>query len=273
MASSRETTSGGSTNAHVASSRDFVQSLERGLIVIEAFDRLHPRLNLLEATQRSGLSRSATRRLLQTLANLGYVSYDGHDYRLTARVLDLGYSHLSRLSLPEIARPHIEALSRQVHQTVSVAVLDGDEVLYVIRAHASRIMNVAIDVGSRLPAHLTALGRALLAWLSEDDLVRYLQTTRFDALTPFSVTDPDELREDLLQIRANGWSMVSQQLEEGLSAVGAPIRNRKGRVVAALNISVQANSISDDRLVGHFVPSLLETAARIGVDLHNNVAH
>src|SRR6476469_6668223 len=152
----------------------FVQSLERGLAVIRAFDTEHPELTLSDVARETGLTRAAARRFLLTLADLGYVRSDGRLFALTARVLELGYAYLSALSLPEIAEPHLEALVADVRESSSLSVLDGDDIVYVARVPTSRIMRVAINVGTRFPAYATSMGRVQLAGLSDDDLTAYL---------------------------------------------------------------------------------------------------
>src|SRR5512139_2730435 len=156
--------------------QDFVQSLERGLAVIRAFDRDHPELTLTEVATAAGVTRAAARRFLLTLAGLGYVRTDGRLFSLSPRVLELGYAYLSSLSLPEVAEPHLEALVREVNESSSVSVLDRGDVVYVARVPTSRIMTVAISVGTRFPAYATSMGRILLAGLSDEDLSAYLES-------------------------------------------------------------------------------------------------
>src|SRR5688500_8804191 len=149
---------------------DFVQSLERGLAVIRAFDASHSELTLSEVAASTGVTRAAARRFLLTLAVLGYVRSDGRLFSLTPRVLELGYAYLSSFSLPDVAEPHLEALVAEVNESSSVSVLDGDDVVYIARVPTSRIMTVAISVGTRFPAYATSMGRVLLAGLSDADL-------------------------------------------------------------------------------------------------------
>ena len=151
-------------------SADFVQSLERGLLVIRAFDAEHRELGLSEVARISGLTRAAARRFLLTLAKLGYVTFNDGRFSLTPRVLELGYAYLSSLTLPEVALPHMEALVAQVNESSSISVLDDTEIVYVARVPTSRIMRVAINVGTRFPAHATSMGRVQLAALSEPEL-------------------------------------------------------------------------------------------------------
>jgi IclR family transcriptional regulator, pca regulon regulatory protein len=245
---------------------DFVQSLERGLAVIRAFDRDHPELTLSEVAAVTGVTRAAARRFLLTLAALGYVRADGRFFSLTARVLELGYAYLSSLSLPEVAEPHLEALVAEVNESSSVSVLDGEDVVYVARVPTSRIMTVVISVGTRFPAYATSMGRVLLAGLPESELEAYLAKVRLDRLTARTVSSVAALRGELVKARAQGYALVNQELEDGLRAIAAPIRDRTGRVIAALNVSAHASRTSLEVMRRDLLPPLLKTAARIEAD-------
>jgi IclR family transcriptional regulator, pca regulon regulatory protein len=245
---------------------DFVQSLERGLAVIRAFNAERPSLTLSEVAAVTGVTRAAARRFLITLMSLGYVRSDGRQFSLRPRVLDLGYAYLSSLSLPQIAEPHLEALVAEVNESSSVSVLDGDEIVYVARVPVSRIMTVAISVGTRFPAYATSMGRVLLAGLPDAELDTYLAKVRLERLTTRTVPSAAALRTELLRIRAQGWAMVDQELEDGLRAVAAPIRDRNGRTVAAVNVSVAASRMPPEAIRRSIVPALLATAARIEAD-------
>ncbi|WP_238011305.1 IclR family transcriptional regulator [Dactylosporangium sp. AC04546] len=246
---------------------DFVQSLERGLAVIRCFDADRPELTLSEVAALTGVTRAAARRFLLTLADLGYVRSDGRQFSLTPRVLELGYAYLSGLSLPAVAEPHLEALVAEVNESSSMSVLDGDDVVYVARVPTSRIMTVMISVGTRFPAYATSMGRVLLAGLPEDELEAYLAKVRLDRLTTRTVPTPAALLAEINRVRAQGWALVDQELEEGLRSVAAPIRDRTGRTVAALNISAAASRTSIDSIRRTLIPPLVATAARIEADL------
>src|SRR3954447_21777433 len=245
----------------------FVQSLERGLAVIRAFDAEHPELTLSDVARSTGLTRAAARRFLLTLCDLGYVRSDGRYFGLTARVLGLGYAYLSALSLPEVAEPHLEALVAEVRESSSLSVLDGDDIVYVARVPISRIMRVAINVGTRFPAYATSMGRVQLAGLSDDDLTAYLERVDLKRLTAHTLATEAELRGELARIRAQGWALVDQELEEGLRSVAVPIRDRDGTVVAAVNVSAHASRATKDIVRKTLLPPLLRTAAAIEGDL------
>ncbi|MBB5777182.1 IclR family transcriptional regulator [Nonomuraea jabiensis] len=246
---------------------DHVQSLARGLAVIRAFSATDPELTLSQVARATGLSRAAARRFLLTLEDLGYVRSDGRLFSLTPRVLELGYAYLSSLSLPEVADPHLERLAAEVHESASVAVLDGEDVVYVARVATARIMRVAISIGTRFPAYCTSMGRVLLAALPPDELDAYLEGASLRRLTSHTIVLPAALRAELGKVRGRGWAMVDQELEEGLRSIAAPIRDRSGRTVAAVNVSTHASRTTLQAARRDLLPPLLATAAKIEADL------
>ena len=248
-------------------SSDFVQSLERGLAVIRAFDGEHRELSLSDVARATGLTRAAARRFLLTLVKLGYVGFDGKLFSLRPRVLELGFAYLSSLTLPEVAQPHMEKLVAQVNESSSVSVLDDTEVVYVARVPTRRIMTITIAVGTRLPAYATSMGRVLLAGLEPDELEERLGRTDLRALTSRTVTDPARLREILDGVRRQGYAMVDQELEDGLRSAAVPLRDGAGSVIAALNVSVHASRATLQTLKREFLPLALQTAAAIEGDL------
>nr|WP_285582072.1 IclR family transcriptional regulator C-terminal domain-containing protein [Herbidospora sp. NBRC 101105] len=202
-----------------------VQSLARGLAVLTALGG-----TLSEIAEATGLARATARRALLTLVELGYAVKTGNRFVALPRVLELGYARLSSLTLGELATPHLAALAEAVGESASVAVLDGTDIRYVARAPAYKIMSVDITVGTRFPAYATSMGRVLLA--DDADLGHPV------ALTPRTVTDPERLRALIRRARADGYAIVEDELEEGLRALAVPIRDRGGRVVAAVNVAM-----------------------------------
>ncbi|MEV7072192.1 IclR family transcriptional regulator C-terminal domain-containing protein [Streptomyces sp. NPDC093990] len=245
----------------------FVRSLERGLAVIRAFDADHAELTLSEVARTCGLTRAAARRFLLTLADLGYVRADGRSYRLTPRVLELGYSYLSSFSLAQIAEPHLEQLVESTRESSSLCVLDGDDVVYVARVPARRIMTASITVGTRFPAHVTSVGRVILAHLPPAETELRLARAVLTPLTARTIVSADLLRAELDRVRRQGYALVDQELEEGLRSIAAPVRDRGGEVVAAVNIPVQAGRTSLAAVRRDLLPPLLETVAGIETDL------
>ncbi|WP_020495398.1 IclR family transcriptional regulator domain-containing protein [Sciscionella marina] len=251
-------------------SSGYVQSLARGLSVITAFGAEHPEMTLAEVARATGLSRAAARRVLHTLVQLGYVSTEGKTFALTPRVLELGFSYLSSIELPELAQPHLERLAAQVHESASVSVLDGDEIVYVARVPTSRIMTVAISIGTRFPAYATSMGHVLLAGLTAPEREDYLRRLHPEPLGPGTVASAGELRAELDTVAGQGWAIVDQELEAGLRSIAAPIRDREGRTVAAVNISTHASRVTKEHLRRELLPRLLETARAIEADLRHH---
>jgi len=248
-------------------SADFVQSLERGLLVIRAFDSEHRELALSDVARISGLTRAAARRFLLTLEKLGYVTFTGGRFALTPRVLELGYAYLSSLSLPEVAQPHMEALVARVNESSSISVLDDTEVVYVARVPTRRIMSITLSVGTRLPAYATSMGRILLAALPDDELEARLGRIDLVPLSAHTITDPVVLRNVLERVRRQGWAAVDQELEEGLRSLAVPIHDANGTVVAALNVSVHASRGTMTSLRRDVLPLAQSAAKAIEVDL------
>jgi IclR family pca regulon transcriptional regulator len=246
---------------------EFVQSLERGLAVIRAFDAEHPELTLSDVARSTGLTRAAARRFLLTLVELGYVRTDGRLFGLRPRILELGYAYLSSLSLPEVAQPHLEALVAEVHESCSVSLLDGHDIVYVARVPTKRIMTVAISVGTRFPAYATSMGRVLLAHQPAEWLDGYLKTVELVALTPRTVTDPAKLRSTLTRIRNQGFAVVDQELEEGLRSMAVPIHDGAGTVVAAMNVSARTSRGSSEAIRRELLPPLQAAATELEADL------
>jgi IclR family transcriptional regulator, pca regulon regulatory protein len=248
-------------------SSDFVQSLERGLAVIRAFDAEHRELALSDVARATGLTRAAARRFLLTLVKLGYVHFAGGRFSLRPRVLDLGYAYLASLSLPEVAQPHMEALVAKVNESSSISVLDDTEVVYVVRVPTRRIMSITLAVGTRLPAYATSMGRVLLAALPERQLKSYLDNVRLAPLTTRTIVDPSALEAELVRVRQQGFAMVDGEREEGVRSAAAPVRGSSGDVLAAINVSANAARISVPDLRDRCVPRLVETAEAISRDL------
>jgi IclR family pca regulon transcriptional regulator len=246
---------------------DYVQSLARGLRVLTAFHADQPAMTLSEVARATELSPAAARRFLLTLTRLGYVAYDGRRYSLRPRVLELGYTYLSRLTLRDVAQPHLERLAAEVHESSSMSVLDGDDIVYVSRVSTSRIMTISIGLGTRLPAHLTSMGRVLLAHLAPDEREGYLERATLTQRTRRTITGADDLRAELDRVRTQGWSLVDQELEEGLRALAVPVRSRRGVTVGAVNVATHASRSSLDDIRRALLPPLLATAARIEADL------
>jgi len=248
----------------------FVQSLERGLAVIRAFDAEHDELTLSDVARATGLTRAAARRFLHTLVELGYMRTDGRLFALRPRILELGYAYLSSMGLPQVAQPHLETLVSQVHESSSVSVLDGLDVVYVARVPTKRIMTVSIAVGTRFPAYATSMGRVLLASQTDEWLDRYLKEADLRPLTRYTTVEERLLRAIIEHVREQGWSLVDQELEEGLRSIAVPVHNPDGTVAAAVNVSAHASRGSSDDIRVELLPPLRAAALAIEHDLRGN---
>ena len=243
--------------------RDHVQSLERGLTVLMAFDAEHPNPSLAELAQLTGFSRPAVRRFLITLERMGYVRGSAGRWALTPRVLAIGQHYTESHALIEIAQPHLLALAEQTHESASLAALDGDEVVYVARVPVRRIMSINVSVGTRVAAHATSMGRVLLAWAPAEQVDAVLGRSTLRPATPGTVTDVGALHDLLAEVRGQGYAIVAEELEPGLLSASAPVRDRSGTVVAALASSTSTGRSTTEQLRAEVVPMLVETADRI----------
>lgn len=255
------------TMSEIGGGRDHIQSLERGLAVLLAFDEHRPRPTLAELAAATGYSRPAIRRILLTLHRLGYVENHGARWALTARVLSIGQHYTASHALADTAQPHLAALAEKTGESASLALLDGDEVVYVARVTVRRIMSINVSPGTRVAAHATSMGRILLAWQPHDRVERYLTETGLTPHTGHTVTDPDQFRGALARVRRQGWSMVSEELEVGLISVSAPVRDHTGAVVAALASSTSTGRSTPGHLEKATVPLCLEAADALSSDL------
>ncbi len=248
---------------------DFMASLARGLAVIRAFSGVDGGQSIAQLSKSTGIPRAAVRRCLYTLAQLGYVGgEDGRLFRLAPAVLSLGYAYVTSAPLAVLAQPLLDRVSGLINEACSLAVLDGDEVVYIARSKAARrIMSVDLGVGSHLPAYCTSLGRVLLAGLDQDQLDGYFSRVtpvRHSALTK---TSQDEVRHAVTAARDQGHAIVDQELEMGLISIAVPVRNRNGRVVAAMNVGSQASRLSAADMTAKLLPHLAHAAWELGLVL------
>ncbi|MGH9572419.1 MAG: IclR family transcriptional regulator domain-containing protein [Candidatus Acidiferrales bacterium] len=243
---------------------DFVLSLARGLQVIESFQRMTDALSVSEISSRTNLSRAAVRRLLITLELLGYASHDRSLYRLSPRILQLGFSYLSSSSLESLAFPLLQHVTQVLHESSSLGVLEGDEMIYVARSAAQRVMSIGLAVGSHLPAFCTSMGRVMLAALTPAELSAFLRRGTFQRLTPRTIADKTRLRRVIERVRVDGYSIVDGELEVGLRSIAVPVITRSGRVVAAMNSGVHAVRVTKQRLMAEFLPVLRQQASLLG---------
>ncbi|MCW2582137.1 MAG: Transcriptional regulator, IclR family [Klenkia sp.] len=257
----------GTTAAAGGVDRDYVQSLDRGLALLLAFDAEHPDPTLAELAQLTGFSRPAVRRFLITLERLGYVRAHGGRFSLTPRVLLIGQHYTESHALIGVAQPHLLQLAERTGESASLAVLDDAEVVYVGRVPVRRIMSINVQIGTRVPAHATSMGRVLLAWSPAAVVADVLTRRPPVALTANTLTDSVAIRDALHVVREQGWSIVSEELEPGLLSASAPVRDRSGTVVAALATSTSTGRSNPGMLEREVIPLLLDTARRISDEL------
>ena len=243
----------------------FMTSLARGLAVVQAFSDSRKPQTIANISQKTGIPRAAVRRCLHTLRELGYVDAELNNFSLRPKVLTLGYSYLSSTPLTVSAQPYLNDISRTLNESSSMAVLEDGEVLYVARAATSRVMSVALNTGSRLPAYCTSLGRVMLAHLPPDELERYLAKTKLRAMTENTVVNQKRLREILADVRRDGYAINDEELELGLRSIAVPVRGASGQVLAALNVGAQAARVSVKQLEKEFLPVLLRGAQELAI--------
>lgn len=243
--------------------RDYVQSLEKGLAVITALGQGRREKTLTEVAAITGLTRAGARRFLITLEHLGHVRTDGKYFSLSPKILELGFAYLSSQPWWQGAEPYMEEVVSELGESCSAAVLDGEDIVYVLRIPASKIMTINLSIGTRLPAYATSLGRVLLAAEPEAWVREHLARTDRRALTPNTVTGIEELVTVLEKVRGQGYAIVDQELEVGLRSVSVPLISRSGQTVAALNVSVHATRATVSEIRKSFVPVLQRAAARI----------
>jgi IclR family transcriptional regulator, pca regulon regulatory protein len=243
---------------------NFMTSLARGLAVIQAFSQRRHHLTISQVSTTTGLSRAAVRRCLYTLSKLGFAgSDDNRHFFLRPRILALGHSYISSMPLATAAQPVLEHISHLLHESCSIATLDGVEIVYIARANVTRIMSIDLGVGSRLPAFCTSMGRAILANLPPEELESVLARVEFKRYTERTITNPAKLTQALRQIRREGYSIIDQELEHGLRSMAVPIQNPSGKVVAALNIGAHAQRVSIQEMQTKFLPHLRAAAQEL----------
>jgi len=239
-----------------ASGPDFLEALARGLRVLETFNQDRKQLTLSDIAKLVDLPRASVRRSLHTLVQLGYAEMHDRFFRLTPRVLMLARAYLLSNAVSDILQPAVERLSKEVNESCSAAVLDGEDIMMIAHASPKRVIPVSAQVGFRLPAVATALGRTLLAALDDRELDKFLSWIHPKKLTKFAIVDKKELRKAILKVREDGYALVDQEVEIGFRSIAVPLRKLDGRIIAALNIGVHSERMPLKALHGHFFPRL-----------------
>jgi len=245
---------------------DFVEALARGLDVLTCFDSDHREMSLSEVATAAGLARPTARRLLLTLQELGFVRSCGGTFALTPKVLTLGMAYVGALGLWDIARPHLESLVARTGESSSMAQLDGSDIVYVARASVPKIIALRVEIGTRFPAVQTSQGKVLLAALSPAELEATLAQPSRAGLPPYIGRSPDQLRDELTEVRARGWALADEELAPGVRSVAVPVRDRDGVVQAAMNVTVHAAETTIERLLEEHLPRLLRTAGDVSAE-------
>jgi IclR family pca regulon transcriptional regulator len=248
---------------------NFMTSLARGLVVIQAFTQQSPQMTISQLSIKTGLSRAAVRRCLYTLTKLGFAgAEDGSRYSLRPRMLTLSHTYTTSNTLSTAAQPILERMSAALHESFSVATLDGEDIVYIARTQVNRVMAVDLHIGSRLPAYCTSMGRILLAYLPAEQLEQYLAKVNLVPHTTRTITSVEKLRLALRNIRRNGYAICDQEYEVGLRSIAVPVYSSSGRVVATLNLSGNAPRLSVLEMQSRFLTPLRNAASELSVFLN-----
>jgi IclR family pca regulon transcriptional regulator len=242
---------------------DFIESLDRGLRVLEVFGSSRQPMTLSDLAKAAALPRATARRILFTLERAGFVATDGKLFRLMPRVLVLASAFLASSHVVSVLQPALDKLSSDAQEISSMAILDGNDVVFIARASPTRIFSAGIDIGYRLPAFCTSVGRVLLSRLSDDELAAALDRMDLVALTPFTVIDKKKLLKTIIADRAQGYSLVDREAEPGFRSVSVPVRRYDGAIVAAINMGAHVDRVSAEVMVERFLPRLQEAAASV----------
>jgi IclR family pca regulon transcriptional regulator len=243
---------------------NFMTSLARGLAVIRAFTEQRRKPTIAQISERTGIPRAAVRRCLYTLEKLCYVEAEGYAFALRPKMLTLGHAYLSSTPLAVSAQSFLDRVGDAVNESCSLAILDGDEILYLARSVTSRIMSVTLNIGSRLPAYCTSVGYVLLAHLPEPDLDAYLARVEFRSFTERTITSPEKLREVLKAVRQAGYAIADQEMELGIRSIAVPVSDTSGRTVAGINVIVQAARVRVRQMKTQYLPHLEGAARELG---------
>jgi IclR family pca regulon transcriptional regulator len=247
---------------------NFMTSLARGLLVIQSFTPQTPQMTISQLSVKTGLSRAAVRRCLYTLSKLGFAGIEeGSRYALRPRMLTLSNTYSASNSLSTAAQPILERMSANLHESFSVATLDGDEIVYIARSNVSRVMSDDLHIGSRLPAYCTSMGRVLLTYLAAEQIEQYFARVVLTPHTARTVSSVEKLRLALRNVRRHGYALVDQEYEIGLRSLAVPVYSPTGRVVATINLSGSAPRISVYEMQTRFLPHLRTAAAELGAFL------
>lgn len=241
---------------------DYVQSLDKGLRVLLVFSKEQRPLTLSEVAAHTQMSRAAARRFLLTFTQLGYMQTDGKLFSLTPKVLDLGYSYISSMDIIDIAKPYMLRLSKELNESCSLGEIQDRDIVYIVQEQVARVMTVSFKVGSRIPAHVTSMGRMILA-MNPDLQDKLLDQFEYIPFTDHTITSKEELKKELETIKKRGWALVDQELEEGLRAISTPIFSKNNAVRYAMTIISTTNRINKEEMIDRFLPAMQTTCGEI----------
>jgi len=245
-----------------------IQSLQRGIEVLRAFNRENPRLTLTEVSVLTGLTRATARRFLLTLVDLGYLGNQARYFYLRPKILELGNTYLSSLSFNDVIQQHLNELAEELHESASASVLEFPDIVYVARASTNRVMTLGLTVGTKLPAVYTSMGRIMLSQIPENEFLRYFEKLKLQPINSFSLTNKSSLINEIKKANHQGWYLLDQELEVGLRSLAVPIGTHVNDTYAAINVSVPASRVSIDTLEKQILPRLLKTAKQIDFDIN-----
>ncbi len=244
-------------------SKDFLKTLDKGLMVIKSFDNESPRMTLTQVASKTKMSRASARRFLLTLQDLGYVIKVDDSFQLTAKILEIGHQYLSNLNFIEVITPFMREVSRKLFKACSASILDDTDIVYVARIPSQhQILSVNLNIGSRLPAYCTSMGRVLLGNLNEEELNLYFEHAHLISHTSHTVTEVGKLRKLVSLVREDGYCIVNQELEENLCSVAVPVRTHQGEVLCAINVGMPVGKLKVRNITQDYLPVLQEAASK-----------
>lgn len=238
--------------------------LSKGLAILEAFASTDGRMTIADAAQAAGATRASARRCLLTLTELGYLEFDGKFYRPQPRLLLLSTSYSMSRPLPQIAQPILALARNQLNESISLAVLDGDSVLFVARAEVERLVSTRISLGTRMPAYSLAVGRVLIGVWSDEKLRTYLRESKLVGFTKKSMIRKGQLFDAVRQAQELGYATTEEELDYGMCSIGVPVIDSRGHIVGSMGASASTSRVTMQQMVKEFFPVMREHAAKLG---------
>jgi IclR family pca regulon transcriptional regulator len=243
--------------------RDFVGSVRHALEVLRAFDRDHAQMTLSAVSERTGMTRAGARRYLLTLEHLGYISKDDRLFRLTAKVLDLGFAFLSTMPLADLSRPYLQRITQETGEIAGLAVLDRADIIHIAGSSVERMLAPTLTIGRRFNALYASSGRVIAAFMDPTEVDNLLKSTETMPLTPHSLKTKEEIRAELKLIQRQGYAIVDQEVEEGVRSIAVPVRNQSGAPLAAVTVLTNVATVSKKQLVDQILPVLQRVVPEI----------